>query len=76
MPALSQTSASQLVPALISPWKRILSQQDAFFFVYCEQTQALSAANHCEANTQGAAAWNQGLHNQFSPVQLATFELD
>lgn len=28
--ALSQTLASQLVPALISPWKRIPSQQDAF----------------------------------------------
>lgn len=29
-PALSQTSASQLVPALVPPWKRIPSQQDAF----------------------------------------------
>lgn len=29
-PALSQTSASQLVPALVAPWKSIPSQQDAF----------------------------------------------
>lgn len=29
-PALSLTSASQLVPALGPPWKRIPSQQDAF----------------------------------------------
>lgn len=43
-----------------------------FFFVYCEQTKVLSAANHCEANMLGAAAGNQGFHDQLSPVQLAT----
>lgn len=41
------TSASQLASALIPPWKRIIFLAGCFFFVYCEPTKALSAANHC-----------------------------
>lgn len=68
--ALSQTSASQLASALISPWKRIIFSLFILFFVYCEQTKALSAANHCVSNSDLPQSLKKGFSDNLLKFRL------